>query len=200
MRTVPPPVGRDTPILAMPRPSLALTLTCRTPGTAPSHAMIETPSPPTTFGTTAPEASVISRKRPFGIYVIAALQALNALATGLRAVGVVNTPEVGGVDDAFSGSLAVLMMLAGLVAAAGLVQLKRWAWVAMMLWVGLNLAAELGFYFNGKETNYLVLVVSIAQCFYLNLSDVQAAFERQREIRSPLPVDGRLPSSEAAEG
>ena len=142
--------------------------------------MIETPSSPTTFGTTAPEAAV-TNKRPFGIYVIAALQALNALATGLRAVGIVNTPEVGGVDDAFSGVLAVLMMLAGLVVAGGLLQLKRWAWVALMLWVGLNLAAELGFYFNGKETNYLVLVVSIAQCFYLNLSDVQAAFERRRE-------------------
>ena len=170
--------------------------------------MIDTPSPPTTLGTTAPEASVITRKRPFGIYVIAALQALNALATGLRAVGVVNTPETGGVDDAFSGSLAVLMMLAGLIVAAGLVQLKRWAWVATMLWVGLNLAAELGFYFNGKDTNYLVLVVSIAQCFYLNLSDVQAAFERPRDMRSPSlsttgppsPSDGRLPSSEAAEG
>ena len=152
--------------------------------------MIETPSPPTTSGATAPEASFTTRKRPFGIYVIAALQALNALATGLRAVGVVNTPEVGGVDDAFSGSLAVLMMIAGLVVAAGLVQLKRWAWVATMLWVGLNLFVELGFYFNGKETNYLVLVISIAQCFYLNLSDVQAAFERRREIQVPLPVDG----------
>jgi hypothetical protein len=116
------------------------------------------------------------------------------------------------------------MMLAGLIVAAGLVQLKRWAWVATMLWVGLNLAAELGFYFNGKDTNYLVLVVSIAQCFYLNLSDVQAAFQRRQEIRSPSPSttgppslsttcppspsatgpsslsDGRLPSSEAAEG
>ena len=143
--------------------------------------MIETPSPPATFGTTAPEDSVTIRKRPFGIYVIAALQALNALATGLRAIGVVNTPETGGIDDAFSGSLAVLMMLAGLIVAVGLVQLKRWAWVALMLWVGLNLFVELGFYFNGKETNYLVLVISIAQCFYLNLSDVQAAFERRRE-------------------
>ena len=149
--------------------------------------MIETPSPPPVFGATAPEASFTTRKRPVGIYIIAALQALNALATGLRAVGVINTPEVGGVDDAFSGSLAVLMMLAGLVVAAGLVSLKRWAWVATMLWVGLNLFAELGFYFNGKETNYLVLVVSIAQVFYLNLSDVQAAFERRGERRRDRP-------------
>jgi hypothetical protein len=126
----------------------------------------------------APESA---RKRPFGIYVIAALQALNALASGLRAVGIVDTPQIGVIDETVSGSLATVVMIVGLVVAGGLLQLHRWAWVATMLFVGLNLAAELAFYFSGKDTNYTVLVISIAQVFYLNLSDVQAAFERRSE-------------------
>jgi hypothetical protein len=121
------------------------------------------------------------RKRPLGIYIIAALQALNALSYEFRAVGVVDTPQVGVIDEWVSGSVATAMMVVGLIVAVGLLRLQRWAWVATMIWVGVGMAGELVFYFYGKETNYALLALSIAQVFYLNLSDVQAAFERRGE-------------------
>ena len=67
-------------------------------------------------------------------------------------------------------------MVVGLAVAAGLLLLKRAAWVLTMLWVGLVMGAELSLYLRGEDANYVVMLVSIAQVFYLNLADVQGAF------------------------
>jgi len=115
-------------------------------------------------------------RRPFGVYVIALLQAFNAIAyaagvfTDFQApvttVGPADVPDI----------VAALMLAAGLIVALGLLMLKRWAWVLTMLWVGAAMAAELVLYLRGEDVNYVVMLVSVAQVFYLNLSDVQACF------------------------
>ena len=126
-------------------------------------------------------------KRPFGVYVIAVLQALNAFSTGARFLGVIDAPQLGVLNTTASDGLAALLMVVGLVVAAGLVMLKRWAWVATMLWVGVTLASELSLFFSGEDTNYLTLAISVAQVFYLNLSDVQrACARREPEIEAGL--------------
>jgi hypothetical protein len=118
-----------------------------------------------------------ARRRPFGVWVIALLQALNALGyalgvfTGLQppvtTIGPQDTPE-----------MAAGMMLAfGLLVSVGLLLLKRWAWVATMLWVGVIMAAELSLYVRGEDANFFVMAVSVGQVFYLNLSEVQACFD-----------------------
>jgi hypothetical protein len=126
-----------------------------------------------------------STRRPFGVYIIALLQAFNAIAyaagvfTDFQApvttLGPADAPDI----------VAALMLGAGLLVALGLLLLKRWAWVATMLWVGAAMAAELYLYLRGEDTNYVVMLVSVAQVFYLNLSDVQACFGGRPETGTP---------------
>jgi hypothetical protein len=54
-----------------------------------------------------------------------------------------------------------------------------------MLWVGAIMAAELILFFRGDHPNYATMAISIAQVFYLNLSDVQVAFGRRPTRAEP---------------
>jgi hypothetical protein len=124
------------------------------------------------------EATEGVAERRFGIYAIALLQAVSA---GSHATGILaglDASVFGGLDSFSTGAYALLIAAAGLVVAYGLLRLRRWAWVATMLWVGLAMAEQLLFYLRNEDTNYVVMAVSIIQVFYLNLSDVQAAFAR----------------------
>jgi hypothetical protein len=125
---------------------------------------------------TADRAARTARRRPFGVYVVALLQAINAIA---YAAGVLTGFEppitTAGPTDA-PDAVAVFMLVAGLGVSLGLVMLKRWAWIATMLWVGAVMAAELILYIRGDQANYVVMAVSVVKVLYLNLSDVQACF------------------------
>jgi hypothetical protein len=78
----------------------------------------------------------------------------------------------------------MLLSIGGLVVAFGLLRLRRWAWAATMLWVGLIMAEQLTFYFKGEDANYVVMAVSIVQVFYLNFSEVQGAFARRQTVET----------------
>jgi hypothetical protein len=123
-------------------------------------------------------------KRPFGIYVIALLQGLNAAAHFAGVLSDFEDPVVTAAGEVTGDVVTTVLLFLGLVVAAGLFMLQRWAWVATMLWVGVVLAAELIVYWRGDDANYFVMAISLGQVFYLNLSDVQAAFERRRPVRA----------------
>ncbi len=120
------------------------------------------------------------RRLPFGVYVVALLQALNAIGHGAGVVSGLEDRLIASSTRTEGEGIAIAVMTAGLAVAIGLLMLKRWAWVATMLWVGAAMAAELVLYFRGDQANYIVMALSLGQVLYLNLSDVQGAFERPR--------------------
>jgi len=124
------------------------------------------------------------RRRPRGVVLIALVQAFNALSLGGLIVAVES--DAGGTNLSFNTDvLGLLWVAVGLATAVGLWQLQRWAWVMTMLWAGLSLAIGLWTYAHNETTSYFTMAVSIVQVFYLNLTEVQEAFEPEwkRDIR-----------------
>jgi hypothetical protein len=121
-----------------------------------------------------------ARRRPFGVWVIALLQALNALGYALGIFTGIEPPVTTMGPQDLPEIVAGVMLAFGLVVALGLLMLKRWAWVATMLWVGAIMAGELSLYLRGEDANFFVMAISVAQVFYLNLSEVQACFEDRK--------------------
>lgn len=128
----------------------------------------------------------MSVERPFGVTAIAGLQALNAAAVVLE-VSVARNDRFGweGSDISLLGTGNILGLI-GLVNAAGLWRLKRWAWVTTMLWVGFVLLVSLLAYFDGKPS-YPVMALGVLQVLYLNQSRVQAVFQGQAARRKVAP-------------
>jgi hypothetical protein len=126
----------------------------------------------------------VRRKRPFGVTIIALFQALSGPATSFSVLYGRFTLTVG--REAVEIDLeAVAVVLLGWVIAVGLWRLKRWAWVAAMIWTGMALAVSLELYFRGHP-NYLLMILHIIIVFYLNQRDVQRAFG---EAPEPATVD-----------
>ena len=119
-----------------------------------------------------------SVRRPIGVAFIAMVQAVNALSLGVQWLVLPDDPstpfEVG--NDPGIG--AAFFIALGLATASGLWTLKRWAWVATMLWAGMAMLASLVSYTAGEPVSYLTMAVTLLQVFYLNLTEVQKAFEK----------------------
>lgn len=116
-----------------------------------------------------------SKRRPFGVTLIATAQAAHALATALSwDLSTISPWDVDGTIPSRAGTRLVIVLL-GLAIALGLWWLQRWAWVAAMLWVGANMTAALIAWFNGPAP-YPLMALSVLVVFYLNQSDVQRAF------------------------
>jgi hypothetical protein len=127
-----------------------------------------------------PDSKTRFRRRPFGVYAIAALLVLDAVAIALGA----SNPELSrtlGFHVRFGERVdwpLVEYVVAGLivVVALGLLLLRRWAWVATMVLIGAGLATGIWLYFNGTE-RYVNMLLNVFVVFYLNQRAVQAAFE-----------------------
>ena len=61
----------------------------------------------------------------------------------------------------------------------GLFTLRRWAWVAGMVLVGVGLGFNILLYFRGNP-QYLNMLLEVVLVFYLNQRDVQQAFRRRK--------------------
>jgi hypothetical protein len=106
--------------------------------------------------------------------MIALFQALSGPTTGFSFVLNRFTFSVGQGTSEVDLEALVLTVL-GCVIAVGLWRLKRWAWVAVMIWTGAALAGALVLYFRGQP-NYPLMIEHIIIVFYLNQRDVQQAF------------------------
>jgi hypothetical protein len=117
-------------------------------------------------------------QRPFGVSLIAIVQLLNA---GALAGSVILDRSVlpdEWEDQVVTRSFWLAEAAIGVVIAAGLWTLKRWAWTATMVWVGLNMAWALHSYFEA-DPPYVTMVGSLVQVFYLNQREVQRAFQHR---------------------
>jgi hypothetical protein len=111
------------------------------------------------------------------VTLIAIIQVFNAVALALTiALDRSVLP-----DDAEEHVALVLVglgvALAGVAIGAGLWTLRRWAWTATMVWVGIEMAASLHGWAEG-DPNYLPMAIGLAQVFYLNQREVQRTFTR----------------------
>jgi uncharacterized membrane protein (DUF2068 family) len=67
-----------------------------------------------------------------------------------------------------------------LVLIFGLLWLRRWAWVLVMVQVGALMILDLWFYFRG-EPAYFSMIANVVMVFYLNQREVQLAFRQRGE-------------------
>jgi len=109
-----------------------------------------------------------------GVAVIAVLQAISTSTAGLSVI-LERIQNCVSLLDWRRDLAGLALILFGFAIAAGLWRLKRWAWVAVMLWTGLTLAGALAYYLQGKP-EYALMVEGVVIVFYLNQRDVQQAF------------------------
>jgi hypothetical protein len=154
----------------------------------PAEAAAGATTVPAAGGTGA--AAAPGRRRPFGLYVVIALLLVNAAGAFfevLRApvmvggvlAAALGVEEVAVVNYAIAATLVVL--------AVGLWLLRRWAWVATMLMVGLGLAYGLVLYWLGTPIYWRMAAYMVA-VLYLNQGAVQRPFGVRPAWRPARPV------------
>ena len=149
-----------------------------------------------TSGVVAHSAS----RRPFGVKVLVGLLLLGS-AVELTSAGGLVTVILGSVSLIRLPAVATLLGLpvpplvfavVYVVAAIGLLQLERWAWVFVMLIVGARMIFDLWQYLAVGDRPYLAMLLNVVVVFYLNQSEVQRAFgqakARSRSLERPVQV------------
>jgi hypothetical protein len=102
-------------------------------------------------------------------------------AGGLNAAGV----ELG------VAGFRLLWALVGLAVLIGLLRMRRWSWVALVVWVGFSLALGLLHYsYRGSwafaPSDFAVLAADMLLAFALNQSDVQRIYGIRRDDAEPI--------------
>ncbi len=139
-------------------------------------------------------------KRPFGVYVVVFLLLLGMLEavleifriqyslTGIwaeteeffrRRSGIVTLVIRVFQDPTIVTIANGIIVVIWFAIILGLWLLQRWAWVLMMILIGVTLTYSLVMYVEGTP-DYLGMVVYVAIVFYLNDHSVQRAFARRR--------------------
>ena len=129
-----------------------------------------------------------TRKRPFGLYPIIGLLLLGVLSVladvRLFKLGLPTQSLPDFANPLWTDVLGFAVAAGMLLLVVGLWFLKRWAWVATMILVGIGLAFGIWGYFQGVPT-YINLLINTLAVFYLNQRDVQRAFERRDRVEAP---------------
>jgi hypothetical protein len=124
------------------------------------------------------------RRLPFGVLAICGLLLLRIV---LWAIDIAQ-PSAGG-DDRFLPGLSlqriplpgeIALVILFLLTIYGLIRLRRWAWVLVMIITGFILIYDLWLYFSGKP-QYIDMLLNVVTVFYLNFGEVQRAFEQRWE-------------------
>jgi hypothetical protein len=94
-----------------------------------------------------------------------------------------------GMDDpaVYLNSLSVLVAIIGLVVAAGLLAMLRWAWPMALFVLSVQLAVGLWAYYH-DHPNFVTLALSVVAIFYLNSRDVRGSFGYIRP-RESTPIE-----------
>ena len=150
----------------------------------------------------------VQSKRPFGVYVIVALLLLGVVAAVLeiirvqaQLIGFWQTADevlreysglTGLAGHLFTNPTLVtianaVVIVFWLLLIVGMWQMKRWAWLIVMIFVGVNLAVTLIRYFN-DDPDYLSMLILVAITFYLNDRDVQRAYARPNATKKSEPA------------
>lgn len=125
------------------------------------------------------------RRRPFGLYAIITLILVNAVLITLDvsrsyvSLGLefgLERPTLPGLDDVEVDRLLRLLIAgAWFIVAVGLWALRRWAWTALMIMVGIALGEGLLLYMRG-EPRYVIMLFNVLTVFYINQRSVQHLF------------------------
>lgn len=117
------------------------------------------------------------RRRPFGLYVVAALRLVHSVELALigfglgdialRTLPVVETDDISLLRIVYVASAALIAV--GIV---GLLAMRRWGWVLTMLLVGVGLFFELVQISRGHPDHFALLTLVIS-AFYLGQRSVR---------------------------
>lgn len=122
-----------------------------------------------------------TRKRPFGVMIIIIINLLTAiLIVTTFAFNTEIPPALYPTFERIFGDTDVvrIVLVAGqLVIIAGLWFLKRWAWVVLMIRLGMSMFFNLREHFWGSpDVDYLLMLMDVIAVFYMNQREVQRAF------------------------
>ncbi len=126
------------------------------------------------------------RKRPFGVSVIIFVLVLYVLFLGIALFTLLQVPieettlwilKVN--DPAIIRIYFLAVILFNASIAVGLWRLQRFAWMLIMIQVGLDMLLDLWGYFNG-HSSYVTMLMNVIIVFYLNQREVQRAFSGAR--------------------
>ena len=130
-------------------------------------------------------AATSAGRRPFGLYAIITLILVNAVLIALDvsrsyvSLGLefgLERPTLPGLDDVEVDRLLRLVVAgAWFIVAVGLWALRRWAWTALMIMVGIALGEGLLLYMRG-EPRYVIMLFNVLTVFYINQRSVQLLF------------------------
>jgi hypothetical protein len=124
-------------------------------------------------------------RRSFGLYAITALLLLNGIQIALDparsyvaliawlGLARVSLSGIGGAE--IDRAMRLLEAAIHVAAAVGIWTFRRWAWVALMIVVGISLGDGLLRYVRGQP-EYVSMLLNVLTVFYLNQRDVQCLF------------------------
>jgi hypothetical protein len=125
--------------------------------------------------------------RPFGVTAIAFIQVVTS-ASALAGWWASGPFDAGYGDRAvYLNSAAVAVALLGLIVAAGLLLMVRWAWPLILFVLSIQLAVGLWAYYH-DHPNFVTMALSVVAIFYLNSRDVRGAFGYIRP-RESVPIE-----------
>jgi hypothetical protein len=143
-----------------------------------------------------------TRKRPFGVIAIIALQLLGIIVLVFEVFGLqlgplaIITPTwfrddklilgARGAFDPPTFAIGAVLLLWELLIVYGLWRLQRWAWFLLMIQLGVGMGLYLWLYFNGTAL-YISMLLNVIVVFYLNQREVQQAFARKRDLKEASP-------------
>ncbi|MFN2196797.1 MAG: hypothetical protein ACK2UW_11810 [Anaerolineales bacterium] len=130
------------------------------------------------------EKENVPRRRPFGLYVIIALQLIAAIFLTLVLLSektIAPYLEVLVQNPVYYSWFGWVLIGFLVLAVVGLLFLKRWGWILTMILTGLGLLYSILSYFLGNP-HYLSMVIDLVIVFYLNQHDVQSAFLRTNTL------------------
>jgi hypothetical protein len=93
-------------------------------------------------------------------------------------------------SDMSLAAFRLIWLVMGLVVLIGLMRMKRWSWVTLMVWVGISLTIGIIRYFYRDASgfgpaDFAVLTADVVLVFVLNQSDVQRIYGIRRSDVEP---------------
>jgi hypothetical protein len=137
---------------------------------------VEAPTP--VSPATTPAAATARRRRPFGLWVVAALRFAHAaqlalIGLGIGNIGLRTIPYAEVTDGTILRTIYLVSAVAIAVGILGLLAMRRWGWVVTVLFVGVGLSFELIQAYRGRPDD-LALLTLVISAFYLNQRSVRA--------------------------
>jgi len=88
--------------------------------------------------------------------------------------------------DFATSAFRLLWLLVSIAVLIGLLRMKRWSWVVLMVWVGISLSAGILHYFYRSiseftQADYAVMAADMVLVFALNQLEVQRIYKVRRE-------------------